>query len=112
MARFYKDNETYRFDSGEGLDQQLHEDNLFGNFHIDDANKGYDRVGVQDPRDESWWFWTRFDMAEDDFAQIEYICRSVGSFLVRHTAIEAVRETFDANHQFNEAEYAQFMGAE
>jgi len=122
-ARFYEQEGTYRFESGDGLDQQLDENNLLGNFHEVMDEDGtvrkskdaiYDRVAVLDPRDELHYQYWRYDLGDETFTQLEYVVRRCGSFLVRQTALENIRNAFDAspNHRFNEDEFTQFLEAQ
>lgn len=124
MSRFYEkhlDGEKQYWFETDGLDMQLNEDNLFGNLHEEmgedfiirkTPDHIYDRIGVLDPRDEMQWQWWRVDLGDEAFEQIEYVCRRIGSFLVRQTALDVLKDQFDATpaHQLQDNELDQLLG--
>jgi hypothetical protein len=122
--RFYETGEkpdvTYRFESDDGLDQELNEDNLIGNFHeimqpdftiVESQDSLYDRVCVLDPRDGMHWQFWRFDRDPEDFAKLEYMVRRVGTYLVRQTVMSNIRDAFEAAHKLTDEDFEQLLGA-
>lgn len=121
--RFYetgeKPNVTYHFESDDGLDQELNQDNLLGNFHeemspdcvvTESQDAIYDRVCVLDPRDGMHWQFWKFDRTETDWFKLEYMVRRVGTFLVRQTVMQTVKDQFEASHRFNDDDFEQLLG--
>lgn len=118
MARFY-DKETengveFWFENGE-LDFQLHEDNLLANIHQDMTWDGWDRVAVEDPRDQAWWQWWKADFMESDqrrelFLQMASVAAAVGTILVRQTATVQLQNLFENSHQITDEEFNKFLG--
>lgn len=108
MATFYD-----REDSGEiwfkkdELDMQLTQDNIMANLHRRESYK--DRVAVEDPGDQQWWFWFRADHDPDQFDRMVAIAWEVGTVLVRDTAIEQVNLVFDNSHQMTDSDLNQLL---
>lgn len=108
MARFYKTEGGFAYDSGDGVDMALTEDNLM--LHLHRKAPYMDRVSVEDPRDERWWNWTRCDMEPEQFEGLHSIALQIGSILIRDTPMEHIQETFDNQHRFNDTDYDQLLG--
>lgn len=112
MASIYEQEGTYRFSDGEELDMELNENNFMANMHRSEPLK--DRVAIEDPRDEAWWSWYRYDYQESPelFDFMASVAFEVGSVLIRHTAPEALDNLFFNRHQLTDDDFDQLLGGD
>jgi hypothetical protein len=111
MAHFYdQENEgvySVRFEQ-DGVDFELSEDNFFANLHRLEPLK--DRVAVQDPSDEGWWAWWRYDQGSAIFDEMVQAAVMVGTVVLTGTATVGLNEVFDETHHLTEGDYDGLLG--
>ena len=106
MPRFYtKDVDghlEYRF-AHEDIDQKLDQNNIAANVHRDPFYDGYDRVLIEDPRDNNWFAWYKGDFQDTPerqgkFEQMYRVAMAVGSVMLRDTPLQTVEEDYNRAH--------------
>lgn len=121
MARFFEQGEPaeYYFEEDETV-VKLDNNNFFANIHevmnMDmtvsaTPDHVYDRVAVQDPEDEEWWVYWKYDMGAEEFAKLEFIARRCGSMLVRQEVLPSVQSLFEAAHSFDDDDFNHLLEA-
>lgn len=98
MATFKEQDGWYYLET-EGQEILLGEDNFIVHLHRD--MELLDKASVQDPEDEMWWSWYRYDHDEDVFNSIANIAQLVGTVVLRGKPFEHVREEFFDQHNFD-----------
>lgn len=92
MARFYEQDPGYWFDSGDGLDMLLHQDNFW--VWENRTEPALDMAQVTDPRDSLSWYWFREQLGEDEFEKLSDMAFKIGSFVLRDTPTEDVQDVW------------------
>lgn len=106
MGRFYEKQGLCWFTDGE-LEIPLDENNLLAYLHRDEPLK--DKVAVEDPRDEEWWFWFRYDTVPEDFKAMVGLAQRIGTVIMRSTPTVQVNKIFDNQHQFTDTDYEELL---
>lgn len=96
MARFHESEFGYAFESGDGLDLELDQHNLW--VWMNRSEPFMDMAQVNDPRDGESWFWFRDYLGDESFDDIYSIARKVGSVVVRATPTEDVQDVWHQRH--------------
>ena len=106
MPRFYTQEVNgiteYWFEQ-ENVCQRLNQDNIAMNVHRDPLYDGYDRIMVEDPRDQNWFAWYKEDFQDTPerqamFEKMYKVAMVVGSVMLRDTPLKLVEEGFDESH--------------
>lgn len=101
-GRFYNSETGYNFDSGDGLDLELDQNNYW--LWLSRAEPYMDMAQVTDPRDDESWTWFRCDVGDETFNSLDMMARKIGSVVLRETPTEDVQDVFHARHSFEDIE--------
>lgn len=96
MARFHDTEFGYGFDSEDGLDMELHQDNYW--VWLSRSEPRMDMAQVTDPRDNESWFWFREQVGDETFNDLDMMARKVGSVVLRATPTEDVQDVWHSRY--------------
>lgn len=120
MGHFFDrdiEGETHYYVEYSEAEMELTQENCFGNFHEtfdeertirESADSHFDRVAILDPSDDTWFLYWRFDYPEQ-FPELEFIVRRCGSYLVRRTVLENIREQFFTTHPLTDEDVEHLL---
>ena len=109
MARIFETEGGYAFDADD-IQIPLNETNFIGYLHREAASQLMDMVGIQDPRDEMFWTWFRYNQDPETFDQMMGIAQTVGTVILRSTPLQETEQKFYNRFSFDDNDFDALLG--